>query len=201
MRNIALRNIALRNIALRNIAAAVSFLLLPMMFRTASPVRPAFEHIFVIVLEKNDYAAVQKDAYFAQLAARGQLLTNYWALTHPSQPNYIAMIFGDVMSVTNSANYDIAGRNLVEQLEAHELSWKTYQENYPGNCCTKSFEGPEMLYGRKHNPFISADSVRTNPQRCARIVDAAALDADIAADALPNFSFYAPNKWHNAHNS
>jgi hypothetical protein len=160
-----------------------------------------FERIFVIVLENRDYDDVQNHPYFAALAQRGQLLTNYWALTHPSQPNYVAMIFGDPMGIVDSTVTDIPGRNLVDQLEEHGISWKTYQENYPGNCYTPKYESDLHLYGRKHNPFISADTVRTDPIRCAKIVDGAALDADIATNALPQFSFYAPNANNNSHDT
>jgi len=144
---------------------------------------------------------VQRHPYFAALAKRGQLLTNYHALTHPSQPNYVAMIFGDAMGVVDSTVTDVPGRNLVDQLEERGLTWKTYQENYPGNCYTPKYESDLHLYGRKHNPFISADTVRTDPKRCAAIVDGDALAADLAADALPNFSFYAPNARNNSHDT
>jgi len=161
----------------------------------------SFDRIFVIVLENQDYVDVQANPYFNALARRGQLLTNYWALTHPSQPNYVAMLFGDTMGITNSDVTDIPGRNLVDQLEDRGLSWKTYQENYPGNCYTPKYESNLHLYGRKHNPFISADTVRTDPQRCARIVPADVLTDDLAGGTLPNFSFYAPNAHNNSHNT
>jgi hypothetical protein len=44
-----------------------------------------------------------KDSYLSTLATvhNGTLLTNYLAITHPSQPNYIAMIGGSTLGITN----------------------------------------------------------------------------------------------------
>jgi acid phosphatase len=197
-----MQHIRIRSIVTCSIAVIIAVALaIPGSLGHAVTRAPAFERIFVIVLENQDYVDVQANPYFAQLASRGQLLTNYWAITHPSQPNYVAMIFGDTMSITNSDVTDIPGRNLVDQLEENGFTWKTYQEDYPGNCYTPKYESDLHLYGRKHNPFISADTVRTDPERCARIVPANVLTDDLAAGTLPDFSFYAPNALHNSHNT
>lgn len=197
-----MQHIRIRSIVPCSIAVTIAVALaVPGSFGHAITRVPAFERIFVIVLENQDYADVQANPYFAKLASRGQLLTNYWAITHPSQPNYVAMIFGDTMGITNSDVTDIPGRNLVDQLEEHGFSWKTYQEDYPGDCYTPKYESALHLYGRKHNPFISADTVRIDPERCARIVPGDVLTDDLAADTLPDFSFYAPNAIHNSHDT
>lgn len=47
-----------------------------------------------------------KDSYFSTVAAKhnGNLLTNYQAITHPSQPNYIAMIGGALLGFSRLAS-------------------------------------------------------------------------------------------------
>lgn len=52
------------------------------------------------------------------------------------QPNYVAMIGGATDGVTTDGVYNLAQANIVDQFEAWGISWKTYQENYPGNCFT-----------------------------------------------------------------
>lgn len=65
----------------------------------------------MIVLENRSKADVQANPYFASLAARGKLLSNYVTIANPSQPNYVALNFGDTMGVTSNGVVDIPGRN------------------------------------------------------------------------------------------
>ena len=163
---------------------------------------PAIRHVFVIVLENESGAAALKDPYLAQLASRGQRLTHYYAVAHPSEPNYLAMIGGDTF-VSDDGVHDLPPSNLVDLLEARHVSWKAYQEDYPGNCFAGSVATGKDggLYARKHNPFISFDDIRNDPARCANIVDARELDADIANGQLPQFSFYTPNMDNDGHDT
>jgi hypothetical protein len=56
------------------------------------------KHVFVIVLENENYSAsyqTNKNPYLGNLLQRqGTLLTNYYGIAHESNPNYIAMISG-----------------------------------------------------------------------------------------------------------
>lgn len=47
-----------------------------------------------------------KNSYMSGLAAahNGTLLTNYLAITHPSQPNYIAMIGGALLGFNSDSD-------------------------------------------------------------------------------------------------
>lgn len=135
--------------------------------------------------------------YFAELARRGAFLSSYYGIAHPSLPNYIAMIGGDTFGIFDDNIHNLPQNNLIDLLEAANVSWKAYQENYPGAC----FAGgsASALYARKHNPFISFDNIRQNQERCAKIVNADALQNDIDANRLPAFSFYTPNMDNDAH--
>lgn len=168
---------------------------------TPTPQLAAAQRIVVVILENRNLADVQANAYFASLAARGRLLTNYLAITNPSQPNYVALNFGDTMGVTDNNPYDIAGRNIVDQLEEGGVSWRTYHEQYPGGCYTGYYPPGNELYARKHNAFISADTVRNNPARCAKIVDGNAFEADVASGTLPRYSVYVPNSDNSSHDT
>jgi len=156
-----------------------------------------FSRIMVVVLENQDLWVANLNSHFSSLAEKGMLLTNYKATTHPSQPNYIAMIAGDTMGVSSDSDFDVEGRNLVDLLEENGVTWKAYQEGYPGSC----FAGDTGRYRRKHNPFISFNDVRNAPARCAKIVDAGQLWTDLQTDQLPQFMFYTPDMDNNGHDT
>lgn len=156
----------------------------------------SFDHIFVIVFENKTPAQVLSQPTFGALAKRGVLLTNYRAVAKPSQPNYIAMLAGDPL-VRDNFSHNLPQRNLVDLMEAAGVSWKAYVQAYPGDCFAGGSD--KGLYARKHNPFISFDSVRNDPHRCAKIVNADQLDTDIAGGKLPQFSFFVPDMKNSAH--
>jgi hypothetical protein len=96
--------------------------------------------------------------------------------------------------------YSLPYTNLVDLLEAKGVSWKAYMEKYPGNC----FAGTSAnrgLYRRKHNPFISANNIRENSERCAKIVDGDQLQDDMDSGNLPQFSFYTPDMANDGHDT
>jgi phospholipase C len=161
---------------------------------------PNFEHIIVIVLENKDYTMVAGSSrmpHLNQLAKENVLLENYFAVTHPSLPNYIAMISGDTQDITKNCNDCFVDQpNLADFIEESGRTWKTYQEDMPSEC----FLGDSKPYYQKHNPFIYFDSIRLDPVRCAdSIVPLTQLDQDLSANQLPNYSFIMPNICNSAH--
>jgi hypothetical protein len=159
-----------------------------------------FDRVFVVVFENKDRSAVLDVPYFAELARRGEQFPRFVAEAHPSQPNYLAMVGGDTF-VRGDEPHDIAATNLADLLEGAGMSWTSYEEGLPEPCFIgkAAANSKDGKYTRAHNPFISFDDVRTNPERCARIVDGNRLDADIEAGTLPTFALYAPNKNNDSH--
>ncbi|KAJ3270132.1 vacuolar sorting protein VPS33/slp1 [Terramyces sp. JEL0728] len=102
---------------------------------------------------------------------------------------------------TDDNNIDIDESNLADLLEKAGKTWKTYQQNYPGNCYkgTELVQGGLHLYERKHNPFMSFLSISQNTTRCANIVDETQLDKDIASQSVPNYVIYTPNQINDGH--
>lgn len=158
--------------------------------RPAKASASAFSKVLVIVLENTDYDKAAAQPFMTGLAARGATLTGYNGVAHPSQPNYVAMIAGDTLGVKDDKSVDLSGRHLGDLLDAKGLSWGVYAEGYPGGCFLGEKSGK---YARKHVPFLSFTSVQKNPEKCARVQDASALDADAAAGRLPAFSLYVPD--------
>jgi hypothetical protein len=64
---------------------------------------PALRHLFVIMMENRRTDQIignTADApYINQLAARYNLATNYYGVTHPSLPNYLALVSGDTQGI------------------------------------------------------------------------------------------------------
>jgi len=54
------------------------------------------------------------------------LATNYFGVTHPSQPNYIAATSGSTNGVIDDNDITINVPNIVDQLETHSKTWKGY---------------------------------------------------------------------------
>ena len=169
-------------------AAAALACLLAVRARAASA--PSFKKVLLIVLENADYDEAAAQPFLTKLAARGATLTNYSAVTHPSQPNYVALVAGDTLGVADDARVDLPGRHLGDLLDDKGLEWGAYAEGYPGACFLGARSG---RYARKHVPFASFARVQENPAQCARIKEASALAADAAAGKLPAFSLYVPD--------
>jgi phosphatidylinositol-3-phosphatase len=172
----------------------------------AKPVAPSPKHIFVIMLENHSKSSVIDDAnapYLTQLAHTTAMATNYFGVTHPSEPNYVAAISGSNWFVNddNPANrFDHT--NLVDQIEAKKLTWGAYMESMPSAGFTGDFapSTSQQLYASKHNPFVLFDDIRSSPARLAKIKPYTALATDLQKESTtPNFVWISPNQCHDMH--
>src|SRR5437588_9540935 len=132
-------------------------------------------------------------------AATYGLATNYYGVTHPSQPNYIAATSGSTNGVADDNDTTIDVHNIVDQLEANGKSWRAYMQSL-SLCVTKLDHAcGNQLYERKHDPFVSYLDVQTNPARMANIVDLSQLDSDLASGNVADYNFIAPDQCHDMH--
>jgi hypothetical protein len=153
-------------------------------------------------------------ANFQFFAKKGITLTNYFAVTHPSEPNYMAAIAGDYFGMEND-NFNRADRNIstvIDLLENRGISWAHYQEDMPYS----GFEGFGWKnqkngandYVRKHNPAILHDSVTHYEQRLSQIKNLSMIDTsrsmfhkDLKANKLPQWMFITPNMTSDGHDT
>jgi acid phosphatase len=164
-------------------------------------VRP-FSHVYLIVLEnksERDIIGSPDAVYIADLIQHHGLATDYQAVAHPSQPNYLALFSGSTQDVLDDDVHDVSAPNLADELEAAGRTWRVYAENLPGGGCFSgptATEGPdgEGLYVRKHNPAISFQSISGSAARCANIQPLSALDP-----AAADFELIVPNMCHTMH--
>jgi len=160
----------------------------------------ATSRVVVVVEENHSIGQIigsPQAPFLNRLAAKGTLLTSYFAITHPSLPNYLAMVSGGTQQITSDCGgCNLDAPNLVDQLEAAGVSWKAYMEDLPAPCSDAHMAG---AYAKKHDPFMYFDSVRGDPSRCAKVVPLDRLDADLAAGQLPRLVFVTPNLDHDMH--
>jgi phospholipase C len=120
----------------------------------------------MIVFENREFGSVVAHGdmpVFNQYADQYSLLRQYYAIRHPSLPNYIAMISGDVQGIgSDCTQCFVDAPSLPDLLEKAGLSWRTYQEDMPEPC----YLGSTRQYAQKHDPFIYFDAIRLNPDRC-----------------------------------
>ena len=172
---------------------------------------PGYQHIIVIVMENSSYGDIIGSAsapHINALATTYGLATNYWAVAHPSEPNYVAMIGGDTFDIADDNSYRqnaLSAPNLASQLDKAGLTWKSYQQSLPYAGYTGETYPSDLnpLYASKHNPFMNFLGAWPAAQRAqvlARIVPDTQLASDLAnAGTFPNLAFITPDLCHDMH--
>jgi hypothetical protein len=164
---------------------------------------PNFSHVFVVLMENEESTSIIGNSsapYINGLASQYGYTTNYTAVSHPSEPNYLALWSGSTQGVTDDGVYNFGtGTTLGDQIEAAGKSWHVAAQNVPVTSCytgATASGGPDGTgtYARKHEPAISWTSVSANATRCARITDFSHFDPN-----LGNFWFIAPNLCNDMH--
>jgi hypothetical protein len=152
------------------------------------------DHIVVVIFENEHRSSVIGSAqapYLNELAARGANLTHSYGITHPSQPNYLALFSGSTQGVTSNAcpqQFPTAD-NLGHQLRTAGLSFTGYAESLPEVGYTGCGSGD---YRRKHNPWVNFTNLPASVSRPF---------SDFPSDyrKLPTVSFVSPNMCHSMH--
>jgi phosphatidylinositol-3-phosphatase len=161
-----------------------------------------FKHIFIIMMENTGIEALlgnPKAPWINQEIQTSGVAGNYFGVTHPSQPNYIAATSGALNGVLNDNDKTVDVPNIVDQLESHGKTWTAYMQSL-SLCATKLDHAcGNQLYERKHNPFVSYLDVQNNPARMANIVDFSQLSTDLANNTVSNYVWISPDQCHDMH--
>ncbi len=162
---------------------------------------PAFSHVYLIVMENKEYSDIvgkSSAPFINDLIGRYGLATNYTAVAHPSQPNYIALFSGSTQGIKDDLSRTVDGANLADQLEAAGKTWRIYQQNYPSDCFTGSSADGGLdgkgEYVRKHNPAISFVNIASASERCGNIMDFGQFDP-----AASDYAMIVPNICNDMH--
>jgi len=157
----------------------------------------------VIWLENEEATGITATSmpYLYGLSVQYGRSDQYYAVAHPSLPNYLAFWSGSTQGVTDDGTYNLGAASLSSQMAAAGRSWRTYAQNYPatagchtGATYTGGTDGPGVAgtYARKHNPAMSFTSVSGTAQ-CANIQPLANFDPSV------NVAFVVPNLCNDAH--
>jgi hypothetical protein len=162
------------------------------------------DKILVVVEENRSPGDVAAHMPFLMSKARAYgTATHYYAITHPSLPNYLALAGGSTFGVHDDEAPDVhhlGGRSVFGMLLASGHSAKTYAEAMPGTCATRN----HGTYGVRHNPWTYFADPRERAA-CRRFDVPAgkptrgALADDVAAGDLPDFGLLIPDVCHDGH--
>ena len=165
-----------------------------------------FQQWGFLVLENTDYETAESNPTFQEIQNlnNNRLLSQYFAVEHPSLPNYLATIAGTTFGVKDDrspATYNFTGPSILDLLDQKGVSWKMYAEEYPGNCYTGATNGVPHQYAAKHVPVLYFRDITTNPSRCANVVPATQFQSDIDSGSLPQWWYYVPDLNNDGHDT
>lgn len=165
-----------------------------------------FSHMYVIMMENTSYQDIIGNTadmpYINSLAQNYSFAANYYGVTHPSLPNYVAAHAGDFFgSHSDDAKQKFPAQNIVDQLESKGLTWATYQQGLPavGSTVSQYPATGSGLYVIKHDPFALFSDVLSSPTRLQNIKPIDSLATDLNSGKAPNYAFIAPDQCHDMH--
>jgi len=119
---------------------------------------PRPDHIVIVIEENKSYWQIignQDAPYINNITNESALFTNSFAITHPSQPNYLALFSGSTYGVQDDqCPIALSGENLASQLQEKGLSFAIYSESMPSVGYDECFSA-DSYYARKHNPAVN----------------------------------------------
>jgi hypothetical protein len=173
---------------------------------------PRFGHVFVIIGENTDYQHVTPtNASYLTTTLRpsSAWFENYYAATHWSQANYVALTSGQFTSC-EQADFGYACRddvdNLFHQLDGAGMSWKVWLEAGSARCdtgsgssCASNDPCPLTGFYTTGNPPIDFTDI-SYTECLANDVSAgtpddgmATYNSDLASGNVGDFNFVIPN--------
>ncbi len=155
---------------------------------------PAPAHTVVVIMENHAYSEVVGNSaapFLNQLASEGAVFTHSYAITHPSEPNYLALFSGSTHGVIDDGcPVELTAPNLAADLISAGKTFAGYAEDLPavGSAVCSAGE-----YARKHVPWADFRNVPGS----VSMPFASFPATDFAR--LPTVSFVIPNLCHDMH--
>ena len=126
---------------------------------------PHYQHIVEIMMENQTYGTIIGNANAPKLnalASQYGLATNYFGVTHPSEPNYMAAVAGSYFGVQDdnqfyctpalattdpncggtTVNHTVSALTIADQLTAAGETWKGYFQSLPPTPSVLITSGP-----------------------------------------------------------
>jgi hypothetical protein len=154
---------------------------------TTTTAPATYDHVVWILMENHSYNEIIGNSaapYINQIAGECGLATNYFAISHPSLPNYIALTSGSTQGISDDnppSSHPLNVSSIFSQLDPG--NWRSLEESMPSNCDqTNSGE-----YAVRHNPAAYY----------VNLSDCTTLDIPYSLSATPDlsakFTFVTPN--------
>lgn len=147
-----------------------------------------YTHVVVVVMENHSLSSIIGSSaapYINGLAKQCGLATNYFGITHPSEPNYLSMTGGTTAGVADDKLPSVHKLTNASIFSQTGSSWRAYAESMPSNC-----------YLTNSGTYI----VHRNPAAYYTNVRAACQSQDVPLPSSPSFSasytFVTPNSCH-----
>lgn len=163
----------------------------------ASPISKP-DHIIIVIEENHGYSEIignlRQAPFINALARKGALFAQSYAVTHPSQPNYLAIFSGSTQGNRDdqcpAPGSPFKTPNLAEELKAKGYTFAAYSEDLPytgyTGCRSKQ-------YARKHDPWA-------NWTEAAKLNDPfSSFPSDYSR--LPDVAFVIPNQINDMHSA
>jgi PKD repeat protein len=138
--------------------------------------------------------------YMTTLANTYGLATQYTAVSHPSEPNYLALVGGDTFGIIGDGVccWTINSSNIVDRIESAGLTWQAWAEDASGSG-TCSFRPPRSA---DHFGFLEFSDINS-VSRCANFHSTQSSSDSEFVNALntnaSNFMWLTPNDCNNMH--
>jgi phosphatidylinositol-3-phosphatase len=185
----------------------------------ASPAHAGWDHIVVVIEENHGYGDIIGNSaanYINNtLIPSGLLMTQSYGVTHPSQPNYVALFSGSTQGIVGDPNisglvppsqpqWPINAPNLGAQLLTAGKTYVGYNESMPSVGFTGDYTlDSGHIYSAKHNPGVTFQNGTSNTQN-GNLLPAntnqtfASFPTDFST--LPSVAIVAPNQVNDMHN-
>jgi len=134
------------------------------------------------------------------VAACGRAAT-YYAVSHPSLPNYLVLTSGSTHGVTDDANpsaHPLGGPSIFTEVAATHRGWTTYAESMPRSC----YHLNSGEYVVRHNPatyYIELRSTCVWHDAALGTPTAGPFVTRLREDRLSPFTMVVPNVCHDMH--
>jgi hypothetical protein len=164
---------------------------------------PIPDHVVFVIFENHNYDQIHRNSAAPYLNgllrdSATALFTRSYALTHPSQPNYLMLFSGSDQGVTNNDVPEMlpfTSSNLGAELLQAGRTFAGYSEDLPAI----GFDGKSSgHYARKHNPWVNWQGAETNGIPGTLNLPLTSFPRNY--DLLPTVSFVIPNQDHDMHN-
>jgi hypothetical protein len=153
--------------------------------RPASTVRP-LDHVFMVYMENKGFSDIvgsPNAPYLNGLIDGYGLASNYYALTHPSDPNYYPILGGSDFGINYNCPANCFDQpNLADNIELAHKTWAGYMEGGGG------YSTPTDRL-----PFLAYSDIYNDPARVAsHLFDLTEMAGDLVVPtSAPNYVWFA----------